>query len=200
MRTMSTSLAVRLGPILHRYAPVSEEGLALVAEHATLRDLSRNEVLAQAGATDMHEYFILEGVLHRSVLGQEGEPLTSAFHVEGTVITPHFARTRESRSLFTIEALTAVQLAAVPVADFDRLRYSNKDVQLFGMRVVECELMESIQRSTAFRERSAADRLMALRAEFPGLENRVPHMAIASFLGITTVSFSRLRGELARKG
>ena len=195
---MSSSLADRLGPILRRYADVSAEAVELVVQQATVRDLARNELLAKAGGADTHEYFILEGVLHRSVLGQQGEPLTSAFHVEGTVITPHFARTRAGKSLFTIEALTPVQLAAVPVADFDRLRYSSKDMQLFGMRVVERELMESLQRSTAFRESSAADRLIALREEFPGLENKVPHACIASFLGITTVSFSRLRGELAR--
>lgn len=165
-----------------------------------MRDLARNELLSKAGTADTHEYFILEGVLHSWVLGHEGDPLTSAFHVGGTVITPHFARTRAGRSLFTIEALTPARVATIPVTEFDRLRSGIKDIQVFGMRVVERELLENIQRSTSFRERSAAHRLLALRQEFPGLENRVPHGAIASFLGITTVSFSRLRGELARQG
>ena len=195
---MPLSLADRLGPILRRYADVTAEAIGLVAEVATERELARNEHRARAGGHDSHEYFVLEGVLHRCVIGQEGESITSAFHVEGTVITPHFARTRQGRSLFTIEALTPVIVAAVPVTEFDRLRYASKDMQAFGMRVVEHELMDSIHRSTAFRENSAADRLVALRAEFPGLENKVPHACIASFLGITSVSFSRLRGGLAR--
>ncbi|MBK8498712.1 MAG: Crp/Fnr family transcriptional regulator [Flavobacteriales bacterium] len=195
---MSAALNELLAPILRRYSNVSAEAVDLVAEHTTLRELARTHALAEAGVVDGNEYFILQGVLHRTMMGQEGQPITSAFHVEGTVITPHFARTRQGRSLFTIEALTPSLVAAVPVAEFDRLRYSTPDMQAFGMRVVERELMESIHRSTAFRERSAADRLLALRNEFPGLENKVPHACIASFLGITTVSFSRLRGELAR--
>jgi CRP-like cAMP-binding protein len=195
---MSAALNELLAPILRRYSNVSNEVVELVVQHTTQRGLARNEALARAGSVDSNEYFVLQGVLHRSMMGQEGEPITSAFHVEGTVITPHFARTRLGRSLFTIEALTSAVVAAVPVAEFDRLRYSTPDMQAFGMRVVERELMESIQRSTAFRESSAADRLISLRAEFPGIENKVPHACIASLLGITTVSFSRLRGELAR--
>lgn len=186
-----------LDAIIQRYQPVGPGTISLVAEAATVRDLARDEHLVQAGGAERHEYFILEGMLHRHVLDATGERVTSAFHPGGTVLTPHFARTVNGHSLYDLQALEPSRVAAVPVETFDRLRATVPELRLFGLRVVERELVSSIRQSIGFRERSARDRLLELRREHPGLENRVPHTVIASYLGITPVSLSRLRKELA---
>ena len=66
-----------------------------------------------------------------------------------------------------------------------------------GQRVVEAELTQQVSSEVAHRSLSARERLLLLREQYPGLENRVPHNLIASFLGITPVSFSRLRKEVS---
>ena len=164
----------------------------------SVRDLDEAEVLSLAGRQDQHEYFVLEGVLHRAITGHDGESVTTAFYASGSVITPHFARTRGGRSLFSIAALTEARVFQVPVSEFDGLRSSHDEVRVFGMRVVERELMDAVGQSTSFREFSARERLIALRKAFPCIENQVSHTIIASYLGITPVSLSRLRNEMAR--
>lgn len=195
---MQPSLADRLAPIMARYHAVGLQAVLQVAREAEVLHLRKDEHLAEAGRPDGNEYFILEGILHRHVLDHSGQRVTSAFHPEGTTLTPHFARTINGRSQFNVQSLVPSLVAAVPVATFDRLRYGHEDLRLFGLRVVEQELIGSIRQAVSFRERSARDRLIDLRTEFPGLENRIPHAVIASYLGITPVSFSRLRKELAR--
>ncbi|MBL7964249.1 MAG: Crp/Fnr family transcriptional regulator [Flavobacteriales bacterium] len=183
---------------MQRYHTVGMHAVSLVAEQATVRNLARDEHLASSGTPDQCEYFLLKGILHRHVLDPSGERVTSAFHVEGSTITPHFARTVNGRSMFDLQALEPSQIAAVPVATFDSLRYAHEDLRVFGLKVVEQELIGTIRQAVSFRERSARDRLIDFRVEFPGLENRISHAVIASYLGITPVSFSRLRKELAR--
>lgn len=191
-------LARLLSDIMSRYSPVSVSVADEVARAGVVRDLVEREVLVRMDTTDQQEYFVLDGMLHRVVIGQEGEDITTDFIPEGSVAIPHFARTRNGVSRFTLQALTRARVFQVPVQEFDRLRGTNEHLRAFGMRVVEQELIGTIRQATAFREHGARERLIALRKALPGLENRVPHGTIASFLGITPVSFSRLRNDLAR--
>jgi CRP-like cAMP-binding protein len=195
---MDRELLAQLTSTVQRYHALSSNGMDLVAAAGERISLPRDAHLAEQGRPDASEYFLLEGILHRYVTGGEGEPLTTAFHTGGTVLTPHFARTVNGRSLVNLQALVPATVVVLPVAELDRLRYAHVELRLFGLRVVEQELVENIRQGIAFRERSARERLLAFRRDFPGLENQVPHTTIASFLGITPVSFSRLRKELAR--
>ena len=75
----------------------------------------------------------------------------------------------------------------------------NPQIRRFGQSVVEREFTTSLNFEVLFRSHSAKDRLLYFRENYPALENMIPHTVIASFLGITPVSFSRLRNELAKK-
>jgi CRP-like cAMP-binding protein len=110
-----------------------------------------------------------------------------------SVITPHFARTNNGKSIFSLETLTDVALAEIPVADLDRLRYTNHEFNLFGQRIIEAAFAQTIYNETVFRSFNAKERLLTLRKQFPNLENLIPHHIIASYLGITNISLSRLR-------
>jgi CRP-like cAMP-binding protein len=79
------------------------------------------------------------------------------------------------------------------------LRAEHPDIGRWGNGVVERQLLRSLQEETVFRAHDAKRRLTLLRKQFPGLENNVPHHLIASYLGITPVSFSRLRKQMARQ-
>jgi hypothetical protein len=63
---------------------------------------------------------------------------------------------------------------------------------------VEKEFIRSLNYEVLFRSYTAKDRLLFFRTHYPSLENLIPHTIIASFLGITPVSFSRLRNELSK--
>ena len=187
-----------LSVAVQRYHAMSSHAVRSIADLGTMMTVDREAHLTEQGRSEHAEYFLLVGTLHRYVIDAEGERVTTAFHTGPSVITPYFARTVNGRSMFNLQALVPATLLAVPVVEFDRMRYSNEEFRSFGLKVVEQELIGSIRQGIAFRELSARDRLLGFRKEHPGLENQVPHTTIASYLGITPVSFSRLRKELAR--
>ncbi len=115
------------------------------------------------------------------------------------VIIPHFARDHNNKSIFSLQALTDIIIAEIPVKELDNLRNYNKEIQEFGQRIIESELALTYFNEVVFRSYSAKERLLAVRKWFPNLENMVPHNIISSYLGITNVSFSRLRNELSKK-
>lgn len=98
-----------------------------------------------------------------------------------------------------MQTLTYAVIAEIPVKELDILRQNNKEFRDFGQRILEAELSQTYFNEVVFRSFSAKERLLTLRKQFPNLENLVPHNIIASYLGITNVSFSRLRNEMMRK-
>ena len=85
------------------------------------------------------------------------------------------------------------------MAVLDKLRTEYAEFREFGQRVLETELSRTFFNEVIYRSYNAKERLLAMREQYPNLENLVPHNVIASYLGITNVSFSRLRNELSKK-
>ncbi len=171
----------------------SSNGHDLFMRDAKLQIYARWSYVFQANKINDSEYLLLDGIAQRGHEQADGVWVTTGFYLPGTVITPHFARTQNNRSIFSLQALTEVTMAVVPTSILDELRHTNGEFREFGQRVVEQELARMYKQQALERSSSAMDRLKYVRDVFPNLENLVPHHFIASYLGITKVSFSRLR-------
>jgi CRP-like cAMP-binding protein len=187
-----------LSSLIRAYFPLSYDSMKLVVENCLIKDLEKVDFLSKEGKENSHEYFLLDGVISRSILNDDGEYVTIDFYLAGCVLTPHFARTANGKSIFNLQALTSACVTELPVKVLDSLRYSFEDIRNFGLKVVEKELLKTINHEIAHRTLSARERLLNFRRDYPNLENLIPHSIIASYLGVTPVSFSRLRGELAK--
>lgn len=188
-----------LRQLLESVAPLSSTSIRSIREVARIRSMEKDALLCEEGKKDANEYFLLEGLAYRFNRSEDGKPITTGFWRAPEVMIPHFARTQKGLSIFSVQMLTDVSVAVVSVRDFDRLRAEHPDIGRWGNRVVERQLLQSLQEETVFRAHDAKRRLTLLRKQFPGLENNVPHHLIASYLGITPVSFSRLRKQMARQ-
>jgi CRP-like cAMP-binding protein len=171
--------------------------LKLVRDKVLFKSYPKHTVLIAEDKMNSLEYIGIKGVLHRYNENEEGKQVSTGFYISNQVVTPHFARTIHGKSLFSLETLTDCLIAEIEVKDLDELRYSNSDIRAFGQRVLEIELKSNLVNAIQFRNMTAKERLMILRKEFPNIENTIPLHIIASYLGITHVSFSRLRNELA---
>lgn len=189
--------------ILHRilcfYKPVSTETAQLIYAYCKEESFRKNEIVFQEKRYEAFEYFQIEGVSHRFNINESKQPVTTGIYQGETVITPHFARTSNDESRFSLQALTDCTFLKVSAVKFRELMDQNLQIQLFGRAVVENEYTRGLAFEVLFRSCTAKDRLVFFRENYPMLENVIPHTIIASFLGITPVSFSRLRSEFARK-
>jgi CRP-like cAMP-binding protein len=189
----------KLDELLKGFGINSPSSMQLFREKARIIELQKNTVVFVEGKKNSSEYLLVSGIAHRYNLSDKGDMVTTGFYLPESVITPHFARTNRGKSIFSLQTLTDAVLAEIPVAELDGLRSDNKEFHDFGQRVIEKELSTSVLLEVTFRSFNARERLLAMRKQYPSLENLIPHSVIASYLGITHVSFSRLRKELSRK-
>ncbi|MCE7072587.1 Crp/Fnr family transcriptional regulator [Dyadobacter sp. CY327] len=194
---MNSCFDENLRQIISGYALLTHASLNAIVENCTVKSLKKDEYLVRQQRSDAHEYFLIDGIIQRSKFDSKDQCVTIGFYMPGSALTPHYARTDNGMHIFNLQALTDCTLAKIPVNTLDSLRFSDADIRFFGQKVVEAELFRSIAHEISFRSLNAKERLIALRSDYPNIENRVAHSVIASYLGITPVSFSRLRNELA---
>jgi CRP-like cAMP-binding protein len=187
----------KLEEALTRFQINNESSRKLFTDKAVIKEIPKNQIIFSEGKKCDFEYFLLDGVLHRYNLSNKGYNVTTWFYMAPEIITPHLARTCNNASIFSLETLTDSVLAEIPVSEFNHLRKTNTDFQLLGKNNIEAELTRIFYSEMVYRSYSAKKKLIYLRKTFPNLENLVPLTFIASFLGITNVSFSRLRSGLA---
>jgi CRP-like cAMP-binding protein len=157
------------------------------------RTVSKGDTFIQLGKRNEQEYFLLGGIVRSFLTNREGNEVTLSFYEGPAVLSPFLTRTVAGRSILNFQALTVCRLAALDAAAFEKLIEEDVEVRRFANDVLRGELMQKIRKEIGLAAHTAAERLDQFRQQYPALENTIPHPMIASYLGITNVSLSRLR-------
>ena len=176
-------------------APLDADAFEPVLQAITVQRLAAGDVLLRAGEPGAREFFVLDGVLRSWVGDAQGREVTLAFHVGPGILTPAIGRVVDECSRVHCHALTAVRVAGFEASTLVGCMLRDPAVQCWGDAVLRAELMRRSDREWALAALSAAQRLQQFRQQFPGLEARIAQHHIASYLGITPVSLSRLRAQ-----
>ena len=176
--------------------PVSRRSLVLIEEHLEFEEYGKKELIFATDSWNHKEYFILEGICRSFLINPLFTETTLSFYTDNTVVLPNLARTVGGKSQYNLQALTTVKLASISVPVFDQLRRDHQELLSFGQAVLRNALLRQVDKEVGLASLTASDRLKKFRETYPLLENLIPHSHIASYLGITNISLSRLRRNL----
>jgi len=185
--------------IVNSFSPVSANSLEEMVKLAGWKKIPKGDVFIMKGKPNKEEYFLFTGICKSFVINPEGEEVCLSFYTDNSVLTPHVVRTRDNISTHSYKALSDLNIAVINSEEFELLIRNNSEVENFGNSVLRWELFRKIDKEIELASVSAIDRLISLRKDFPNLENMIPHTDIASYLGITNISLSRLRKDLLQK-
>jgi CRP-like cAMP-binding protein len=185
-----------LRTLVSQYHEVSEAAFKSIVDLGEVQHVEKNDVFITRGNRNEREYFLLEGICKSHLLDYDGNDVTLGFFEGLAVLSPFTTRTQEDRSILNFTALTDLKVVHVNAGTFEELMIDNEEIRLFGNTVLRHELMQKVQKEMLLATASGKEKLISFREWFPTLENHVSHVDIASYLGMTTVSLSRLRKEL----
>ena len=161
--------------------------------------LSKGAWLAQQEQVETDEFIVLEGCLVSTICDPEGKEVCVGFYAGPCVVTPSIARTREGLSLVSMTATTDASLVRIDSERLSNLMISSEPVRNWANGILRDALSDKADREWCLAALGGAERLSWFRAAFPGYEDIFVHSLIASFLGITPVTMSRLRAS-SKKG
>lgn len=189
----------RLKEILHYYQPINNHAINAVAQITEVIEFEKSSLFIKKNSIDSFEYFVMHGVCRSYIFNTEGKDVTIGFYDEGRVLAPNITRTQNNHSTMNFECLTDCVLGRFLANEFQNLMNQSTAVRAFGHNVLQSELSHKINKEIYNASLPAKERLLKFREKYKMLENRVYHPHIASYLGITNISLSRIRKELATK-
>jgi len=174
-------------------APIDVEKLAPLLSALKRVDLNEEDSLFRIGDANDYEYFVISGLLRTYVINDEGNDVTIGYYDAPTVLSPSITRTVNGVSSVFCEALESAVAYKFKFAMLYELMTKDAMMQSWGNAVLRNDLLQRSQRELALVTMNGSKRLEDFRIKYRDLESRVPHSTIASYLGMTTVSLSRLR-------
>ena len=179
-----------------KQATFSEAEFALLRQLFRPRTLRRHEVLNRAGEVARHGAFVIEGCLRSFVVDAQGKEHLLQFAPERWWIADQHSLTHHTPSLFNIDALEDSEILT-----FDAQFYRQSGLPAAfeaEMGVVLTNRIHAMEkRLTLLLSAPAKVRYLDFIETYPTLAQRLPLRLIASYLGITPESLSRVRHELA---
>ena len=149
--------------------------------------------IATQGAPDAMEHIILNGRVTSAITDPEGRVVCVGFHTGPCVVAPNIARTRDCVSLVSLNVNADALVAQMDSDALTELMVASEPIREWGNSVLRQELARKTDREWNLAALGGADRLVWFRDNFPRHEELFGHSLIASFLGVTPVTLSRLR-------
>ena len=154
--------------------------------------INKNEILIHIGTRQSKMYFVVTGILRDYYIDQEGNDKTRFFMSEGSMCGAEGLLISEPSAACT-EALENCTLLSVNCKDFRDMLEKHSLLKDMWIICLEMSLKYKIRRENSFLMKSAAERYIDFKKDNFLLEKRVSQKYIASYLGITPVSLSRIR-------
>ena len=140
--------------------------------------------------------YIIKGIVRPFVIDIEGEPVTTNFHTTGTALTPTLLRSLNRISYINLEVVSdKADILCFEISGMEKEMQNVQDLATFGHNLVMQDSLVRAERELMLAKCKGIEKLKWFRERFKGLENKVSHQQIASYLGITATSLSRLRAE-----
>ncbi|WP_430612934.1 Crp/Fnr family transcriptional regulator [Flavobacterium sp. JP2137] len=185
---------MEIDQILDQIYTLPQDSKTVLKEYVVELDFPKNHILLKADKIEQHLYLIKQGMV-RAFAPQEDRDITFWFGQEGETILSMRSYVENKKSYENIELLEDCTLFQLNTSDLNHLY--NRDIHIanWGRKLAEKELLKIESRMISNDLLSAKERYDQLMTDSPSLIQRVPLMHIASYLGITPVSLSRIRKE-----
>lgn len=172
-----------------------EEMDEIVGSHQEI-EFSKGTVLLKIGQMANEYYLIEEGLFRSFANDYNGNEITTGFYVSGEVLIEVSSLFQRVPSQENLVALTDGRAWKIGFNDFQHLFHKMEGVREWGRLWMAKQLFASRQRLIDTLTKSAAERYQMLAKSSPQIIQQAPLKYIASYLGITDTSLSRIRKEI----
>ncbi|MBC3887413.1 cyclic nucleotide-binding domain-containing protein [Acetobacterium paludosum] len=181
-----------------KYTDFNKETLQEIMGHMVVETYEKGTILLRQGDISSKCYLVLNGCVRQYSYGVEGKEITNDFFTEEQSVTlfkSYKLRLPSDYSLSCVEKTTLL----IGDADLEEKMYEEYPVlQNITRSMLELNLGETQDASARFMSKTPEERYRSLVEQRPGLINRVPQHQLASYLGITPESLSRIKKRLSQ--
>ena len=179
--------------IVRELAGMPDKDLSVLDDLCSIKRYNKKELFLRSGQISIYSGYIAEGAFREYYTDKNGREFNKAFCFKGDFTGSYYDLHLQKPSLVTIEALADSTVILINHKKYQQLVQSD----IFWLRVsytlAHNLLMKKFEKELQLLTLTAAERYELLQKRHPELEQLVPSYHIASYLGITPISLSRIR-------
>lgn len=161
--------------------------------------LKKGDVLLKPNNLVNNQYYISEGCLRAYFVEKTGKEHTVQFAIKDWWISDYTAYFTSEKSIMSIECIQDATIYEVTKENMERLYVTIPKLETFFRLKLEKAFASFQKRILGYLSKSATERYKIFREKYPNIEQSVKNYHIASYLGITTESLSRIRKIILNK-
>lgn len=187
-------------PVLKSYllerAQFSQEKLADISSFFKEKKLKKNEYLLREGDVCMHNYFVVSGCLRLFTSNQHGEENTRYFAFEGKFGTCFTSLITGQPAFENIQSLEKTTVLSIYKDDFYQLVETEPAINKVYRNILESAYITTQKRIYDFQGTESLQRVKWLLDQHPKILSRLSNKVVASYIGVTPYTLSRLKTRL----
>ena len=183
--------------IIGHIGPLPEDSLRRLAGELTEVSYTKGDRILEAGKTERNIFFVARGVV-RAFLPIDGRDITFWIGTEGATVVSLKSYVLGAPGYETVECVEPTLLYALNRNVLTDLYQQDIHIANWGRKFAETELLQTEERFIPLLFTTAAQRYRALLEKQPHLLQRIPLEHLASYLGVTPVSLSRIRAQILK--
>lgn len=182
---------------ISKYISLTEDEKNAILSLDLFRSVKKGTILLKEGQKSNSSYFVLKGCI-RTYYVLDSEEKTTAFYTEMEVLTPPCVISKTPSEYY----ISCIEDSILTISNADMEAEVNSKFPKFEImcRILSEELLAKVKINfDEFKTSSPEQRYLNLIEKRPDLIQRVPQHQLASYLGITPQSLSRLRARISGK-
>jgi CRP-like cAMP-binding protein len=174
----------------------AEEFLYSISKEKTF---PKGEVLIREGQIVRRTFFVTSGCLRSYCIDKNGREHTLLFAIKDWWISDYIAIHTDELATLTVECLTESKVIEFNAKELDKIHARFPEFESYQRHNLERHVVSLHKRILNQLQLSAPERYDLFLKQYPDIEQYTRNYHIASFLGITQQSLSRIRVEIAKK-
>lgn len=183
---------------VNQLVDLNETEKSIFQDAFTFLKISKNQTLIAEGQVATELYFINKGLL-RLYYNKDGDLITAYIFREHLFASSYASFLESSPSIQCLDTLEDCELLVLSKQKLDLLYQEIPKINILTRKIAEQRFLNSQRILSSFLLDSPEERYKKFAENNNDLFLRIPHHIIASFLGITPVSLSRIRKRLQDK-
>ena len=179
---------------------LSDEQIEIISNNITIKKYSRGEMILNAGDYSDDYYFVEEGVIRSYIIDDNGKEHIVQFGTENWLVSDRNSSVCKKEAKFYIQAIEDSTLVILNDEVTTLIAELNPDYVKKQVSLLQNHIRHLQDRITSLLSASAKTRYLEFIKLYPTITAKVPQWMIASYLGITPESLSRVRKDIASNG
>lgn len=176
----------------------TDSELDFVLQYFKQKDYRKKALIIETGEIANEVFFVVKGCI-RLYCWRDGVELSTYFFTENMFAGTYDSFISRKPTRIAMEALEDTTVLALSYQSLENLYEAFPKMNEFIRKSIEQRFVILHDLFTSYLLNSPEERYVKLLSENPDLLNRIPQHLVASFLGVTPVSLSRIRNRVAKK-